>query len=463
MDLEFARWLIHSGQMNNTEDGAYFRLHKLRFSITQILPYLSKIRADDIRLDNEGWLIAVHCMQPVLAAAKAMTESSQKAGGGTTSSTDTADSSPLKTRKPDTGTSSQTDSARLSQENAFLPADSYESKREPRLGFAIWDVLDERKIDLQVSYCDGRSKTRKKKLLEEVVEGSVRHIPIATSHHINAVRDLAVDFPHFEAVIESVVTHLKLQRNTDRAVGFEPILLDGPPGVGKTAFCRALVAAIDGSLYLRSMAEATSGFLFTGNSSQWSDADAGVFAYMLAKEPTERLPVLLLDELDKARIGNFPPDQVLLGVLEPSTAKIFRDEYLQLTLDVSPIPIIATCNRTSTIRPELVSRFHYFYVPAPDREQMPAIIRSVDRALRAERPEFAEYFAPLDEAVVAHLVTATPRELRRQLLTAYANAMGARQKTKRYRVKPAHFPDKPIHPEVLSLFRRLARTDEALH
>lgn len=250
-----------------------------------------------------------------------------------------------------------------------------------------------------------------------------RHLPKASLKHIEALDALAVRFPNFTDVIRSVRRNLHLQRRTGGAVYFRPQLLLGPPGVGKTAFAQALAGALGSGFVFLSLAETSGGFVINGNSTRWNGASPGLIARAIVSLPPGQLLMVLFDELDKVLThSNFPPDQVLLGLLEASTACCFRDEYLDVPMDLSKVLFLFTANRLDGVRPELVSRLARTVVHAPSPGQMPAVVRSVDAEIRQAQPALVQLFDPISDDVVAALSTLTPRQVHQQLQEAYATA-----------------------------------------
>jgi SpoVK/Ycf46/Vps4 family AAA+-type ATPase len=306
-----------------------------------------------------------------------------------------------------------------------------------RAGYHSWRVCSARDARRLGLACEQRTQARRRDLLLQLAEYWSRLVPLASYRHVEMLRRLEVAYPNFGEVINAMAEHVTLLIGIGEPIGLPAMLLDGPPGTGKTAFTAALARALGASYASRSLAEASAAWILTGNSGTWHDADAGVFAQLAAKAPQDKLPLLLIDELDKAR-AHAGIDAALLGVLEPATAASFRDEFLGLEIDASPIAIVCTSNSTAAMRPELLSRLRVFSVPLPNAAQMPAIARSVDMQLRTERHGLAVRFFPLGDDVIEALATSSPRDLRRILAGAYTRALLQDQAQPRIRVRPHH-------------------------
>jgi ATP-dependent Lon protease len=286
-----------------------------------------------------------------------------------------------------------------------------------------WSLCDGKLARDRAGEKDSKSLAERVTVLNQLAERPLRWLPAVTPDNLAGVRGLVRSYPNFEPAIGVIVRHLCLLRLGRAALRLPPLLLAGPPGVGKTRFALALAGALSMHLRIQSMAEATANWILTGNSRSWHNGSPGVIARTVAECPTGKVPLVLLDELDKASGEyRYPADTALLGLLERETARQFRDENLDLPLDLSPVSFLLTANRIDRIRPEVLSRVTLVDIPAPNTEQMPAIVRSVDAAIREEYPQLDQAFDPLDDAVVVACGTHPPRDLRRLLLEAYARA-----------------------------------------
>lgn len=292
-----------------------------------------------------------------------------------------------------------------------------------RKGFVPWKLCDVEEVAEQLSRNKGHERERER-ILKLLVERPVRYLPVASRRHVDALHSLRVDFPNFGDVIDGLISRLQLQvRLGEQPLRLPTMLMLGAPGLGKTAFSVRLATVLGFSLEVRSLAELSAGFILTGNDRSWSESKPGLISSFLAQLKEDEAPLLVLDELDKGRSeSHFSPDQVLLGMLEAHTAKRWRDEHLDLCLDISPMSFAFTANLRERVRPELLSRMSVREVWRPRPEDMPAIVRSVDRSLREEMPALSRLFAPLSGAIEQALASTAPRQLRRLLEDAYTRA-----------------------------------------
>lgn len=298
-------------------------------------------------------------------------------------------------------------------------------RKTRRLGAQVWKLADDALIldRLQALEKLKDSKASTVSALERLALTCVRTLPRATLRQAKAVEQLAQRFPNFAPACEWIVDQIRLHTLFRQPLHLPPVLLLGPPGIGKTMFCMELAQAVGAQACVRSFAELTASFLITGGSTKWANGGPGAIAQHLSECPVDRVPWFVFDEVDKAAGDrSYPLGPALLGLLEPITAQRFRDEALEIEMDVRPAGFIFTANELARVRLELVSRLKVIEVRAPTSFEMPAVVASVDAQLRKEQPKFRKLFAPIDAQVLLQLEAIEPRELRKVLITAYANA-----------------------------------------
>ena len=293
----------------------------------------------------------------------------------------------------------------------------------------LYDLVEATRIrDALKSGDCGRSTDARRRALDRLLKKPGQILRRVKVSDFKALDRLALDFPHFRNVIERMRVQLRLQQATRGALVFRPLLMVGPPGVGKTAFMRRLGSLLDQFLIPVASGSITGSMVLKGGHSSWSGGRMGRIADSLLRLKDGQGLLLQLDEIDKLReqsgTRSYPVEPVLLDLLEPEQNEVFEDEYLQVQLNLRPLlSVIATANRLESISAPLLSRFEVEEIALPTDAQMPAVLRSIDRSLRQEQPGLAKVFRPLDDEVVSALRQVSARDARGVLLGAYGRAL----------------------------------------
>lgn len=205
--------------------------------------------------------------------------------------------------------------------------------------------------------------------------------------------------PNFAVAIDALAVELALALAGDLdSFHVTPILLHGGAGVGKTLFATQLAECFNVPFEKISMGSASGNFELGGASRGWSTARPGRIAKLLANGE-DASPVVLLDEIDKLGSDQrYPVEPVLLDLLEPNSAKNFRDEFLEVTLDASRIIFIATANDPEQLSAPLRSRVRMIEIQPPTAAQRRGI---VSRLADQYRHTYGIEFLPEAEAVLS--------------------------------------------------------------
>lgn len=238
-----------------------------------------------------------------------------------------------------------------------------------------------------------------------------------------AVLDLlARDFPNFTEVTQLICRRLHLCRIApEKLLRLPPILLDGPPGIGKTAYCKRLAELLGMRFEQIDLSSGGVDFTMTGLDSGYSSGRPGRIWDSLKQECMSVL--WLLDEIDKpGESKRHSGINYLLGLLEPVSARRFIDNAALLPLDTSWIFYIATCNNRTLIDPPILTRFEVLDIAAPTKTQMLAVVSSISSDMRNTEDWAVAFDTQLTDSIVLALSTSAPREIRRRLIQGYANA-----------------------------------------
>lgn len=201
-----------------------------------------------------------------------------------------------------------------------------------------------------------------------------------------------------------------------------PILLLGEPGIGKTYLATQLARALGVKSEKISAGGGNASFQFTGSHSTWIGAQPGSIIELLAKSK-HASPVLVIDEVDKmAGDSRYPVVPLLLDLLEPNTAKKFKDQFLDIKFDASRIICILTANTLDGIPPALLSRVDVFHIPRPGREQRRRIIEQAHAEL-CDKSEKNIMLEPGGCELLANRVDLDIRKLTRLVREAFARAL----------------------------------------
>lgn len=233
---------------------------------------------------------------------------------------------------------------------------------------------------------------------------------------------LYAQLPNFAEPLDDVKRHVALSQSSRDSLELTPMLLLGPPGVGKTHFAKKMADMLGTHMTLVPMSSMTAGWLLSGASSQWKGAKPGkVFQSLVEGEYAN--PVMVVDEIDKASAdAQYDPLGALYSLLEHDTASHFVDEFAEVPIDASQVIWITTANDERHIPKPILNRMNVFSIAPPDAEAARCIAAQLYAGIRAEH-DWGQWFRPEPESdVLDALASLPPREMRRALVTGFGNA-----------------------------------------
>ena len=251
-----------------------------------------------------------------------------------------------------------------------------------------------------------------------------------------AMAHLYDEMPNFHAVLDDIRRQLALCHDSRDALEITPMLLLGPPGVGKTHFAREVAQLLGTGMGFVSMSSLTAGWVLSGASSQWKGARPGkVFETLVDGQYAN--PVMVVDEIDKARGEHaYDPLGALYSLLEHDTAASFVDEFAEVAVDASQMIWVATANDERAIPEPILNRVNVYQVAAPDRDAARAIALRLYSSIRSQHDWGSRFEPAPGDAVLNGLADMAPREMRRAWMTAFGNA----RLDGRDRIEPGDLP-----------------------
>jgi len=196
-----------------------------------------------------------------------------------------------------------------------------------------------------------------------------------------------------------------------------PILIVGPPGIGKTRFVRRL-SELSGVPYRTiNGAGSSDNRDFAGTARGWGTSHPTRIVEILCDTQVAN-PIVLFDEIEKAGGGerNGKAAATLLTMLEPETRSRFFDEALAANVDLSFVNWVLTANEVTGLGRPLLSRLRVVHMPAPPASAAPRIIRSaiqdIGRRLGWPKEALPELDPEVHDALVDAMAKgASPRNI----------------------------------------------------
>lgn len=284
---------------------------------------------------------------------------------------------------------------------------------------------------------ESSTSARRDTLSRLLKSGKHRRLAIASPDMMNTLDALQRRQPNCGDVIDSIRRQVALSLLADsRVLRWPPLLLDGPPGIGKTHFARTLAEALRLPLFMINCSSVTASFVLGGNSPSWGGSRPGKIVEAL-RDSSIGNPIILLDEVDKLR-GDMRFDGYgpLYQLLEEDTAKTFEDEHIGLPVDASRILWIATSNKLDLLPDPIRSRFDTTTIDTPLSGDVSVIAQSVYEDLLARENGWRQRFsATLPTDVKRALSAVAPREIRCLLTGAMGRAAVDRSGQRKIRIR----------------------------
>ena len=225
----------------------------------------------------------------------------------------------------------------------------------------------------------------------------------------DARKALDEDHDGLEKVKERILEFVAV-RQFSKNVKNQIICLVGPPGVGKTSIAASVARALDRKYARVSLGGMHDEAEIRGHRKTYVGAMPGRIVSAIINAKAEN-PVIVLDEIDKlANDFRGDPTSALLEVLDPEQNKMFRDNFMEIPIDLSDCLFIATANSYDRIPAPLLDRMEVIELSTYTDTEKLAIAKNHLVPKQLKRNGIAKKYFKISDTAILKVIKEYTRE-----------------------------------------------------
>jgi ATP-dependent Lon protease len=268
--------------------------------------------------------------------------------------------------------------------------------------------------------------------LEKAIENhgyATRELRLLPANWKDILQNMDAMFPNFKELSNILNMHWTLSSKGDGRLTMPAILLNGEPGIGKTAVIKWLAKQMDVPFLSIDMSVTQAVAKLAGSDRYWANAQPGEVFKLLVNNSIAN-PIILLDELDKAGspTGQSSHNSInpLYSLLEEDSAKEYADSCVNdFTINASHINWICTSNDMSNMPKPIKSRITIIDIPVPDEKQLRVIVNNVYTQMLKDNSWGAGFDPSISDKVIDAMLFCSPREVKKILHRGLGSAAHA--------------------------------------
>lgn len=197
----------------------------------------------------------------------------------------------------------------------------------------------------------------------EGLQGGARLVALKTEHQADELAaQLHAEFPWMAPATEQVWHGMRASvREGLPGLRLRPLLLHGPPGIGKSVWARRLAELIQTPSMTYEAAAESASFGLVGSQRAWSNSTPGRLVSMIVEHRVAN-PIVIVDEVEKAGGAagssgrSYDLTAAMLSLVEPATAQKWSCPFYEVPFDLSWVIWVMTSNNWRHLPEPLLSR-----------------------------------------------------------------------------------------------------------